>query len=54
MLNILSVSNHLKVSFLNAQSARNKTVILIDFVVEFNSDIVFITETWFSLLLTQY
>ena len=48
MLDVLSVSNHLKVSFLKAQSARNKTVIPIDFVVESNSDIVFITETWFS------
>ena len=47
-LAIQDASNHLKVSFLNAQSARNKTVILRDFVVESNSDIVFITETWFS------
>ena len=30
------------------QSARNKTVILTDFAVESKSDIVFITETWFS------
>lgn len=44
---ILQNSSLLKISYLNAQSARLKGSLLNDFIVESDSDLVFLTETWF-------
>ena len=38
----------LKVLYFNAQSCRNKTVELCDFIQENDADMVFISETWFK------
>ena len=40
-------SEQLKLLYLNAQSCRNKTLRIHDLILESNSDLVFITETWF-------
>ncbi len=38
----------MKVSLWNAQSAKNKTIEISDYILESNIDIHFITETWLS------
>ena len=40
-------SSYFSVSYLNAQSARNKTLLLCDWILESGCDITFITESWF-------
>eukprot|EP00745_Piridium_sociabile_P023788 TRINITY_DN3715_c0_g1_i1.p1 TRINITY_DN3715_c0_g1~~TRINITY_DN3715_c0_g1_i1.p1 ORF type:complete len:1177 (-),score=226.07 TRINITY_DN3715_c0_g1_i1:25-3555(-) len=45
---VQDVSKHFKVLYFNAQSCRNKTLTLCDFIHESNADVVFITETWFK------
>ncbi|KAL8622221.1 hypothetical protein ACOMHN_053022 [Nucella lapillus] len=44
---VQEVSKQFKVLYFNAQSCRNKTIELCDFIQESNADLVFITETWF-------
>ncbi|KAL8614487.1 hypothetical protein ACOMHN_063062 [Nucella lapillus] len=44
---VQEVSKQFKVLYFNAQSCRNKTIELYDFIRESNANLVFITETWF-------
>ena len=41
-------SSSFKVSYLNAQSARLKGPLINEYITESNSDIMFLTETWYS------
>ena len=40
------LSRHFHAHFENAQSVRNKTTAIADFLLEKNVDILFLTETW--------
>jgi hypothetical protein len=42
---LADTSKHFKVLYFNAQSCRNKTIELLDFIQESDADIVLLTET---------